>query len=76
MITKTGLAVDKVYRKMCKSDEFDNFMDLLNQSEYITEYWIDYDYILELEIEYMFTSEELEALKNNEIDYISITLDY
>lgn len=51
-------------------------MDLLSQSEYITEYWIDYDYILELEIEYMFTSEELEALKNNEIDYISITLDY
>lgn len=35
---KIGLAIDKVYRKMCKSDEFDNFMDLLNQSEYITEY--------------------------------------
>lgn len=76
MITKTGLTISRVYRKLCKADEFENFMDLFQQTTYITEYWIDYDYILELEIEYMFTSEELEALKNDEIDYISITLDY
>jgi hypothetical protein len=72
----TGLTIDKVYRKLCKQDLFDNFMDLFNQSEYTTEFWIDYDYILELEIEYMFTDAELELFKNNLIDYIAITLDY
>ena len=71
-----NLYIDKVYRKLCKADEFENFMDLFQQTTYITEYWINYDYILELEIEYMFTSEELEALKNDKIDYIAITLDY
>ena len=71
-----NLYIDKVYRKLCKVDEFENFMDLFQQTTYITEYWINYDYILELEIEYMFTSEELEALKNDKIDYIAITLDY
>lgn len=74
--TYKNLCIDKVYRKLCKVDEFENFMDLFQQTTYITEYWINYDYILELKIEYMFTPEELEALKNDKIDYISITLDY
>ena len=76
MITANGLTIDRVYRKACKPDLYENFMDLFSQSEYTTEFWIDYDYIQELEIEYMFEPKELELFKQNLIDYIVLSLDY
>lgn len=76
MTITNGLTIDRVYRKFCSSDLYENFMDLFNQSEYTTEYWIDYDYIQELKIEYMFEPNELELFKQNLIDYIALSLDY
>lgn len=76
MITANGLNIDRVYRKSCKSDLYDNFMDLFNQQEYTTEFWIDYDYIQELEIEYMFEPNELALFTEDLIDYIALSLDY
>lgn len=45
----------------------------------LTEWWIDYDDLLErpLTLTYIkkYYEEELEALKNNEIDYIALSCD-
>ena len=65
---------DKVIRIELDSELFYNEI-----SSDLTEWWIDYDDLLErpLTLAYIkeYYEEELEALKNNEIDYIALSCD-